>query len=455
MLRQIRRAMGAVSRLAMGTARKFGRALGWDLLSGRGRMRNEGEILSLLGSNSRLGSPVDAIATDVSRAEWVLKKRVKGELVEVGRLGTGHNVSQDPLLVALNRPTYRLGWSAWLYVLTTWRLACGFAPIWLQERDGSGRPSSLQPVGPDEIQETRPRVNHEGQPYFVIRQDGLTENVLEKDLLWPFRVDPKDSRGAGLGKARGVEDDVSADESMSAFNAAYFANGAVLGPVLNIPGGDLDTLKKEWRQERKGVLNFHKPLLTNTDSPIQLVNTTPGMKDLAMSEGRLLGRDFILQAFHVSQARIGVLNGATRAEIEGSDLHQAQNCVLPELIYWREFFNQHLVPLWGSDYFLDFVTPVKQTAEFHRLLAETGVRGGWLTVNEARKLHNFEQLDGGDMLLIPVNNVIMLDVRGGIKVPDIATQLRMNGGQKVEPTAKELALTNALKAFLQETSAVE
>lgn len=419
--------------------RAAGRMLGWTTLSGGGRMANERDILELLGSNSRLGSPVDAIATDVSMVPWVVKKRVvnKGKVsyVEVGRIGEGHNPSGDPLIAALNSPTARLNWSAWIYVLTTYQLACGYAPIWVQDRDELGRPRLLQPVAPADTDRS-PSSDADGNLFFWVTEDRLRQKVLVEDLLWAFRVDPANPRGPGLGKARGVEDDVAADEAMAAFNSAYFKNGAVLGPVVNIPGADLGVLEKEWAQERKGVVNFHKPLLTNAEQAVQVVNTSPTMKDLAMADGRKLGRDFIFQAFHMSPVRVGVMENTTRAAIEGSDFHQQKNCVLPELIYWREFFNQHIVSAWGEDYYLDFTNPVKETAEFHRQLADTGIRGGWITVNEARDMHGLPELQGGNMLLIPVNNVIMLDVSNGIKVPDIATQLRMNGGQKVDERAK-------------------
>ena len=443
-----------VTTLARGI-RAAGRAMGWSTLGGS-RHRNDAEILELLGSNSRLGSPVDAIATDVSMVTWTVKKRskVKGEesWIEVGTLGDGRNLSNDPLVEALNNPTGRLSWSAWIYVLTVYRLAVGYAPIWAEE-DEAGRLARLQPVAPHNVSERRPKQLPSGELVWRVIEDGIEVPVPMMDLLWAFRVDPKDPKGPGLGKARGIEDDLSADEAMSQFNSMYFKNGAVLGPVVNIPGADLDTLEKEWQQERRGLINAHRPLLTNSEQPIQVSNTAPTMKDLAMPEGRKLGRDFILQAFHVSGVRLGMLDNATRAGIEGSDFHQQKHCTLPELIFWREFLNRHVVARWfGPDYYLDFKNPVKETAEFYRELADTGIRGGWIMVNEARKMHNLPEISGGNMLLIPVNNVIMLDASNGISVPDIATQLRMNGGQQVAPDKPKAvdALINSLKQLLQE-----
>lgn len=417
-----------------------GRMLGWNRLGGGKRLPNERAILELLGTNARLASPLDAIATDVSMVTWVLKRRGKGpdgsfQWDELGRVGLGVDASgedEHPLLVALANPHPRLSWSAWIYVLTVYRLGLGYAPIRLEESKG-GLPGWLTPIAPHCVPDRGPRLSAEGNLTYAITVNGVPEAVAFEDVLWPFRVDPMDPMGGGLGKARSVDDEVAADESMAKFNNYYFENGAVLGPVVNIPGADLDALEKEWKQERVGVLNSHRPLLTNSEQPVQVANTAPTMRDLAYPEGRKLGRDFILQAFCVAPTRVGVLENTTRAAIEGSDFHQQKHCTLPELVYWREFFNQHLVKRWGKDLYLDFVNPVKETAEAQRQLADTGIRGGWIMVNEAREMHGFKKIPGGDILLIPVNNVIMLDASKGISVPDISSQLRLSQARDQQP----------------------
>lgn len=441
MLRSIRRGLKSMGTVLGRGMRTAGRMLGWNKLGGASRFRNETEILELLGSNSRLGSPVDAIATDVSVVPWVLKKRSnkKGKdgnflWEEVGRIGEGAKVkNKDPLLALLNKPAPRLTWSAWIYVLTVYRLSVGYAPIRMEEMKAK-KPTELTPIVPGGVPQAGPRVNADGKVIYQVRVDsGKIEDVPAEEMLWAFRVDPMIPNGPGLGKARGVEDDVSSDEAMVQFNAGYFKNGCVLGPVINIPGADLEVVEKEWKQERSGVVNFHRPLLTNADQAPTVMATAPSMKDLGMREGRLLGRDFILQAFHVSPIRLGILDRATREIVEGSDFHQQKNCTYPELVYWREFLNEHVVPLFGDDYYVDFVNPVKATDEFILQLADTGVAGGWLTVNEARRFHNLPEIPGGDMLLIPVNNVIMLDVSNGINVPDINSQLRLSQSRNQDP----------------------
>lgn len=421
-----------------------GRLLGWNRTGGGRRMPNEHAILDMLGTNARLASPLDAIATDVSMVPWVLKKRGKakdGTFVwdELGKINVGVEFSGEnkhPLLALLANPHPRLSWSAWIYVLTIYRLGLGFAPIELEEIK-AGKPGWLTPIAPHCVPDQAPRETGDGKMVFAVTKNGTPKNVPAENILWPFRVDPLNPLGAGLGKARSVDDEVKSDEAMAKFSSYYFENGAVLGPVVNVPGADLDALEKEWKQERVGILNAHKPLLTNSEQAIQVSQTAPSMKDLAMPEGRKLGRDFILQAFCVSQVRVGVLENSSRAVIEGSDFHQQKNCTLPELVYWRAFLNEHLVKRYGDDLYLDFVNPVKETDEARRELADTGIRGGWMMINEAREMHGLKKISGGDILLIPVNNVIMLDVSNGINVPDISAQLRLNKPDAPPPPGKK------------------
>lgn len=403
--------------------------------------RNSEQFLRLFGTNARLGSPVDAIATDVSVVEWHLSRRTVGKDGKP-KLERVHN---HKILDLMARPHPRLPFSAWMWTLVAMKLLAGASPLWVEEIDEDGHPSRLTPIARHQFNHDGPIIidNGDGRgplPRWRFTVDSTVKTVDYERVLWPYRPDPKDPLSPGLSKAQGIDDELYCDEAMVKFNDMYFKNGAHLGALVNVPGADLAELEKEWKVDRVGVLNAHRPLLSNSEMPVQVVQLTPPMKDLAYSEGRKLGRDFMLQAFHTSPERIGILENSNRSTIDASDYHQQKYCTLPELVYFCSFFNSDLLPLFGDpDLVLGYANPVKETAETLRQMADTGIRGGWLTINEARRIANqvpgmdLDPIKGGDILLIPVNNVVMLDVSKGITVPDVLSQLKIQPGKPQKP----------------------
>jgi SPP1 gp7 family putative phage head morphogenesis protein len=115
---------------------------------------------------------------------------------------------------------------------------------------------------------------------------------------------------------------------------------------------------------------------------------------------------------------------------------------------------------------LGYEEVVPETLEQKMLLAESGIKAGYLTINEARKLRGLDALPNGDVLLVPLN-LIPTPVSGKITMPapatppKDATPVSPNGekpGNNEKPKSKSLTPEQKelqWNTFIQKTSRQE
>lgn len=372
----------------------------WNLFGlGTQRTRTDEQWARTFGENARLRVPLDAIATDVAAVQWHLYRR--------GRKGL-EEVHAHALLDLLRLPHPLMPWSTWCYVVQIFLDLVGKAPVRITYRDGV--PAQLTPIPPHWIVQ----LPHAGDKFFHVNWwGGDTERIPAREILWLYRPDPLNPFGDGLGLARALDDEVNQDEAMAKFNNYYFRHSAFLGAIVNLPGCEPDEVAELFRQEREGVVNACRTYVTDaTDMKIE--NLSPKLRDLNFQDGRSQTRDFIREGFGLDQARVGVRGDRVQANDDASDHHQQSKIVLPRLTYLAEALNLFLVPLFGDkNLVLRPENPVRESKEEIRLKTDTGVRLGIMTWNEARQNLGMDPLPGGDVVSVPVNNVVLVDASKG------------------------------------------
>ncbi|GAG96627.1 unnamed protein product, partial [marine sediment metagenome] len=127
-------------------------------------------------------------------------------------------------------------------------------------------------------------------------------------------------------------------------------------------------------------------------------------KDMDFSQLRKQTRENLLFAFGMPQSVMGVSENVNRANAEAGDYTFARWLIKPRLTRIKNKLNEQLLPMFkAADLELDFDEIVPETVEQKKMLAESGVKAGWMTVNEARKLNGLDPAKGGDIFLIPFN----------------------------------------------------
>lgn len=405
----------------------------WNIFGmGPTRPRTDYEWAEMFGNNARLRAPLHAIAEDVAAVPWHLymRKRDKSKV----------EVFNHPITALLMQPHPMMTWSTWCYVVQVYLDLVGKCPIRITYRDGL--PVRLTPFPPHWISQL-PNANDK---FFTVCWWGAgeAERVPAADVLWLYRPDPLNPFGDGLGIARGLDDEVSQDEAMAKFNNYYFRNSTFLGLLINAPGADVDELADKFRAERDGVHNAFKTFFMNA-AELKIENLAPKLRELNFQDGRQQSRDFIREGVGVAGPRVGVRGDTTvRGNDDASDYHQQSKMVKPRLLYLQQAFNLWLVPLFGNpNLMLEPEDPVRESQEETRAKVEMGVRLGIMTWNEAREKIGLDPLENGDVVSVPVNNVVLIPAKGDLVA---ATQQAMQAmNQSGGDPGNQLAAKTAVK----------
>ena len=114
---------------------------------------------------------------------------------------------------------------------------------------------------------------------------------------------------------------------------------------------------------------------------------------------------------------MGITENVNRSNAEAGDYTFARWIVKPRLDWKTAKLQEQLIPKFrnSKNLQLGFEEVVPETIEQKMLLAESGIRAGYLTINEARKLRGLDPLPNGDVLLVPLN-LIPTPVSGKINI---------------------------------------
>jgi HK97 family phage portal protein len=225
----------------------------------------------------------------------------------------------------------------------------------------------------------------------------------------------------GLGPAQAIGIDLDTEQYSNEWNRNFFFNSARPDGVIqfeyNLSDDQFEKLKKQWTEKYRGVSKAHQvALLEGGGKYIQIQNT---IKDMDFYNMKLRNRDAILGVYGMPQSVMGISENVNKANAEAGDYTFARWIVKPRLDRLKNKLNEQFVPLFrkSDNLEIDYDEVVPETIEQKMLLAESGIRAGYLTINEARKLRGMDPLLTGDVLLIPLN-LIPMDIKEPLEAPE-------------------------------------
>ena len=181
---------------------------------------------------------------------------------------------------------------------------------------------------------------------------------------------------------------------------------------------------------------------------IQIQNS---VKDMDFSQLKRLNRDVILGVYGMPLSVMGISENVNKANAYEGDYTFARWIVKPRLDRIKNKLNEQLIPKFrrAESLELDYDEVVPETIEQKMLLAESGIRAGYLTINEARKLRGLDALPNGDVLLVPLN-LIPTDIKKPMNLPPAPERAPVEEMPE-EEMPKSKSLTDEHKQLAWET----
>lgn len=388
---------------------------------------NTAQWLNMFSKSPRL-AVVDRIASDLAT--------ISGKLLKVEEDGTETEITSHRFLDFMEQPNP-------LYEMTSsaiWRLHEIYLMLvgesfFLIERDERNRPVELWNVPPHWVNMTP----YLGSPtYTIVSPGGLTMQVPVDDMFVMKQLNPLDPFLRGLGIAESIADEVEIDEYAAKFQKRFFYNDATPPVVFLMPDAtndQRDAFLARWNQKHRGVENSHRAAAFSGRVDVKELGSSNG-KNLSFVESRIAIRDAVLEHFGVPREIMGITENSNRATADAAQYIYAKNVLAPRIKMREEAINKQLLPLFGDGLIWRFDPVIPYDKEFDKAKALDGWNSGLLMQNEARRLLDMPDIEGGNVFKVSINDLFlnetdsMADVSQSMLQDDLALQQSWGWGEK-------------------------
>ena len=317
--------------------------------------------------------------------------------------GTKTEITKHPILDLLNKPNPLTSGNQLLQELFINKNISGEAFLYFDEDA-----QELWTIKPNEINVTlqqKPQAlvyNYNNKNYFA-----FAEQDFECEIFHYKTYNP-------INKLRGLSPMLSAAKAITSFNDGLDWNKNLLTNGAS-PSGALKTkaslsteqfqkLKAQLEEKFSGSRNSGKPLLLEGDMDWQQFSMTP--KDMDFTNGLLENARFICTVYGVPSQLIGIRGESTYSNYEHALISFWQDTIAPQASNFVAALNAWLLDFYKEeglsieiDYSnIDGLEPRKK-AKADRLAVSVG--NGTISRNEARAELGYEDVEGGDELLVP------------------------------------------------------
>jgi HK97 family phage portal protein len=283
-------------------------------------------------------------------------------------------------------------------ILSTLLWGNGYAAV---EKDDLGRPTALLPL-PSNV--TRAvRIN--GQVVYQTTLGGRSY-TLRADQV--FHIMGMSFDGImGLPPIQYHAQTVGLSLATAKFASKFFSNAGNLGGILSTPPMSDEALKKfaaDWRTKNVGLDNAMRVGVLPDGYKFTPTATDPEKGQMLAT--RVFQIREIARIYRVPAHMLGDTEKASYASLEVQSAEFYTQCLQPWLVKFEAEANRKLLlevekPALEVKFNMD--SQLRATTRERYAAHQTGIQGGFLTINEARAKEGLPPVDGGDDLLRPLN----------------------------------------------------
>jgi len=277
-------------------------------------------------------------------------------------------------------------------------------------RDGRGLPVALYPLLPDRVSVDR---DNSGELTYTYQSDKGQIKLRHDNVLH--------IPGLGFDGLIGYSPIAMAKNSIGMalateeYGAAFFANGANPGGVLEHPGvlKDRDRLRESWQSQFSGA-NAHKVAVLEEGLKFHQMSIPP--EQAQFLETRKFQINEIARIFRVPPHMVGDLEKSSFSNIEQQSLEFVKYTLDPWVVRWEQSLGQALIlPSEKNRVFIKFNLDGLLRGDYQSRMQgySTGIQNGFMSVNDVRGLEDMNLLsdeEGGNLHFVNGNMVKLRDV---------------------------------------------
>lgn len=187
----------------------------------------------------------------------------------------------------------------------------------------------------------------------------------------------------------------------------YYSNGCALQGALTIKG----TRKNAKEQARDAFIQTHGEAgsgLVILDDDMTYTPLSSNANDSQMIEARVFNVEEVARFFNINPILLGDSHGYNASTIEAANIEFVQRTLMPYISLIQDEFNRKLVKpsergIISID--LDETALIKGDKQSTANYLRTLTQGGILSINEARAVLGYKEVEGGDELIIPFTSI--------------------------------------------------
>ena len=286
-------------------------------------------------------------------------------------------------------------------------------------RDGRGRVLALYPLLPNKMEVSRAP---NGKLIYSYRRDkeenrenpdSGTVNLRRDEVL---HIPGLGFDGlVGYSPVAMAKNAVGMAIATEEYGAAFFANGANPGGVLEHPGviKDIGRVKESWNAAYQGSNNAHKVAVLEEGMKFQAIGIPPEQAQFLQT--RKFQINEIARIFRVPPHMVGDLEKSSFSNIEQQSLEFVKYTLDPWVVRWEQSMQQSFIlPTEKGSLFIKFNLDGLLRGDYQSRMTgyATARQNGWMSANDIRELEDMNRIpeeDGGDLYLINGNMLPLKD----------------------------------------------
>ena len=312
----------------------------------------------------------------------------------------------------LEHPNEFYSWAE-LIELTQLYLELAGEAYWVIERDNANNIAKIWPTNPQNMG-VIPDENHFLLGY-VFRSHDKKIVLAPQDVVF-FKYPHPSNPYRGASPLEAVALEALGDKEAVEWNYTFFKNAAIPAGILDAGNNilteeQIEHIRKQWKSKYSQT-NAHEVAVLSGGLKYQPL--TLSQKEMDFMQSRKLTRDDILGVFGVPPPILGITENVNRANAEAAEYIFMKQTILPRLRRIERKITHSLLSQEGSTFVFD--NPVPSDKLTNSQIANTSIKSGFITINEARGLIGLEPLKNGDKLLLtPVEIPTTLSLKKNLR----------------------------------------